>query len=255
MAEECMIFLCEDSVDGIFTAIYKAWEYGTSHSRIELNACTTMRLFAQYTEVEADYAIAVRVADTIRKKLSDGIYGIVWQAALSAGDDKAEHIYRFLQKGFRMGTKITDYRQDEDVNAVCRMSEFAGREAHKYTGFVRFEENADGVLISRINPKNNVIPLIAEHFADRLRQENWLIADTCRGCAAVHRAYEEPVIVTGISEDSIAALGTESQDEAEFKLLWRSFFNAVSIEERRNKRQQMTMMPLRYRTYMDAEQI
>ena len=35
MAEERMIFRCEDSVDGIFTAIYKAWEYGTSRSSVE----------------------------------------------------------------------------------------------------------------------------------------------------------------------------------------------------------------------------
>ena len=99
MAEECVIFRCEDSVDGIFTAIYKAWEYGTSRSRVELNICATMRLFVQYADVEADYEIALKVADTIRSRLSEEVYNIVWQAALSDGADKADHIYRFLQKG------------------------------------------------------------------------------------------------------------------------------------------------------------
>lgn len=28
------IFICEDSIDGIFTAIYMAWEEGTSHTDI-----------------------------------------------------------------------------------------------------------------------------------------------------------------------------------------------------------------------------
>ena len=56
MAEERMIFRCEDSVDGIFTAIYKAWEYGTSRSSVEINICATMKLFVQYADVEADYA-------------------------------------------------------------------------------------------------------------------------------------------------------------------------------------------------------
>lgn len=253
MAEERMIFRCEDSVDGIFTAIYKAWEYGTSRSSVELNICATMRLFVQYADVEADYGIALKVADTIRNRLSEEVYNIVWRASLSDGADKAEHIYRFLRKGFRMGASVIDYRQDEDVNAVCRMSEYAGREAHKYTGFVRFEENVNGVLVARIAPKNNIVPLIADHFADRLRQENWIIADVNRGCAAIHRAYMEPVIMMGISGDSIAALTTESADETEFKKLLHSFLNSVSIEERRNRRQQMTMMPLRYRTFMSAE--
>ena len=93
MAEERMIFRCEDSVDGIFTAIYKAWEYGTSRSSVELNICATMRLFVQYADVEADYGIALKVADTIRNRLSEEVYNIVWRAALSDGADKAEHIY------------------------------------------------------------------------------------------------------------------------------------------------------------------
>ena len=109
------------------------------------------------------------------------------------------------------------------------------------------------MLVARIAPKNNIVPLIADHFADRLRQENWIIADVNRRCAAIHRAYMEPVIMMGISGDSIAALTTESADETEFKKLWSSFLNSVSIEERRNRRQQMTMMPLRYRTFMSAE--
>lgn len=34
------IFICEDSIDGIFTAIYMAWEEGTSHTDI---SCILMR--------------------------------------------------------------------------------------------------------------------------------------------------------------------------------------------------------------------
>lgn len=85
MAEERMIFRCEDSVDGIFTAIYKAWEYGTSRSSVELNICATMKLFVQYADVEADYGIALKVADTIRNRLSEEVYNIVWRAPYRMG--------------------------------------------------------------------------------------------------------------------------------------------------------------------------
>ena len=34
------IYVCDDSVEGIFTAIYKAWEAGTSHTDIRCSSGT-----------------------------------------------------------------------------------------------------------------------------------------------------------------------------------------------------------------------
>ncbi len=73
MAEERMIFRCEDSVDGIFTAIYKAWEYGTSRSSVELNVCATMRLFVQYADVEAEILELKAKCDALQKELLDQV--------------------------------------------------------------------------------------------------------------------------------------------------------------------------------------
>ncbi|MDZ7819563.1 MAG: DUF4130 domain-containing protein [Aliarcobacter sp.] len=41
-----------------------------------------------------------------------------------------------------------------------------------------------------------------------------------------------------------------SQNEEKFQKLWKSFFNAVSIKERENKKLQQSQVPLIYRTYM-----
>ena len=55
-------------------------------------------------------------------------------------------------------------------------------------GFLRFEELSGGVLYAQMEPPYAVLPLIAPHFADRLRQENWIIHDLKRGLLALHRA-------------------------------------------------------------------
>ena len=51
---------------------------------------------------------------------------------------------------------------------------------------------------------------------------------------------------------NVASFGTPnlSQNEAKFQKLWSSFFSAVSIEERTNKKLQQNLVPLIYRTYM-----
>ena len=64
---------------------------------------------------------------------------------------------------------------DDDVLKIFNIDKQVGRESHSFLEFVRFEELANSVLVSRIEPKSNIIPLISEHFADRLHCENWII--------------------------------------------------------------------------------
>lgn len=250
---DTITLLCEDTVDGIFTAIYKAWEIGTKHTEVQVEDGMTMSLFSSYKKVDADAQLAFRVADSISRKISDEAYGLIYNAALSDRSGKAQYIYRFLQKGFKVGKEIINYLQDDDVRNVYEMSRFVWRESHKYMGFVRFEELESGVLCSRINPRSNVVPLIAEHFSDRLNQENWVILDTNRNFAAVHRKGEEALLINGVTEEQLNSMGELSEREKEFQSLWDCFYHTIAISERKNDRQQMLMMPKRYRKYMKAE--
>jgi len=108
--------------------------------------------------------------------------------------------------------------------------------------FVRFEELANSVLVSRIEPKSNIIPLISEHFADRLHCENWIILDTGRNFAAIHEA-SKPVFFSYLTESELA----------NFSVLSDTFFDTIAIKERCNPKLQQSNMPLRYRKYMKAE--
>ena len=75
------IFICEDSIDGIFTAIYMAWEEGTSHTDI---SCifdarnSNYSFFETYTYVKADCNISNKVIRSIQQKLGDYVYSIIF---------------------------------------------------------------------------------------------------------------------------------------------------------------------------------
>lgn len=247
------ILLCEDTIDGIFTAIYKAWEMGTSKTIVQVAGNNELLLFAKYINVDTDEVLANKVANSIKQKISDRAYSYIYQAALSNDIDKAQSIYRFLVKGFRIGSRIVDCLQDNDVCTVFEMSRFVGREAHNYLGFVRFEELSNGVLMSKINPKSNVIPIIADHFSDRFRNEDWVIVDTNRNFAALHRHGIGHILISDISEEQVNSFSNVSDKELEFQQLWQCFFSTIAIKERANKKQQNLMMPYRYRKYMKVE--
>ncbi len=248
--KERLVFLCEDSVDGIFTAIYKAWQYGTSRSEVAIRDNYEFNLFNQCKVVETDYELAQKVGSTIREKVSFEAYRLLYSAALSDNTSKCNHIYRFMIKAIKKGDSIIDYMQDDDVASVLEMSRRVNFEAHRYMGFVRFEELDTGLLLSRINPRANIIPIIAEHFADRLKGENWVIYDTNRNYCAIYKKDTGYVFSYEVFDNTIEKLGVKSDQQLDMEKLWNTFFNTIAIKERENYKLQRQMMPLRFRKYM-----
>ena len=84
------IYVCDDSVEGIFTAIYKAWEAGTSHTDIRCSSGTmNYSLFENYINIDADIDICRKVISSINTKLGNYIYGIIFTVISSCDNNKA----------------------------------------------------------------------------------------------------------------------------------------------------------------------
>jgi probable DNA metabolism protein len=92
------VYLCEDTIDGIFTAIYRAWADGTSHTDVRVRTNDTMSLFETYIFSESDETLARKVQRSIIQKLSIDIYETCYQAMLSDDDKKASTLYHFFTK-------------------------------------------------------------------------------------------------------------------------------------------------------------
>lgn len=264
-----IICSCDGTVNGIFTAIYHAWKIGTSRTRISVSQCEDMELFAEYRYFESEEKTAAKVAHTIRCKLSPEIYSQVCSCALSHEPDRGDAIYRFLIKGFGCGPGIIHHLADPDVMRVFELDRNVGREAHKYLGFIRFGQYTGpggSFLISRFDPVNNILDPVSHHFADRLSNENWIIADTNRKICSLHSSGSRHYIITDIKEellDTMIGATRESTDAGtpsrygslsneSIEQLWEVFRSSIAIEPRRNEKLQQQLMPLRYRTYMNT---
>lgn len=98
-------------------------------------------------------------------------------------------------------------------------------------------------------PKNDVLPLLADHFSNRMPEENWLIYDKGRRKAALHQMKTGWFILrqADLQENDQISWNT---DQEEYQELWRIFHQSAAIRERENFRCQRTHLPLRYRPYM-----
>lgn len=247
------IFICEDTPDGIFTGVYEAWASKVGHSNVKLQVGENQNyeLFCDYKMVEPDGEKARKVARTIYQRLGLEVYKNILHALYSVDERKADVVYQTIVIGFSMrdGRKVLQHLGNESVRVVNELYIKVWHEAHRYLGFVRFKELKSGILLSKISPLADVLPLIGEHFADRYPMERFAIYDEKRKKFLVHDKEKAWGIVEGASLNE-KVFGNLSEKEEEFQRLWEGFCKSISIEERESRKRQQRMLPKMYRENM-----
>lgn len=246
------VYLCDGSVDGIFTAIYEAFASRYGHADIaiaEADTGSNLELFTEYIEIVSDEEKARKVAESIKSKISLRAYEAVIKSALSKYKGKSDAVYRFLQVGYQARAAVLDQLSHPYVFPVFEIERNVNNETHHYLEFVRFSELKSGILVSKIRPENDVLSLIAPHFADRLPEENWIIYDQGRNTAALHRKDFPWMLADGSGIDQ-RELEEFSEEEHRMQLFWQTFVDTIAIRERANGKLQSQFLPDRYREFM-----
>ena len=80
-----VVFVCEDSPEGIFTGVYDAWSSRLGHEnvRLEVQGEYNYSLFSEYREVAVDQLKAQKVVRSVRRSLSELAYSWIYRTALS----------------------------------------------------------------------------------------------------------------------------------------------------------------------------
>ena len=246
-----VIFTCEPSFEAMMTCIYDAWDARLGHDNIRLMVEPVLEpeLFAQYRHIDPDHEKAAKVVRSIQKKISAYAYRCVYAAAMSFREDRLDIIYRFLIYGFHFGKPAMDMLGISQIAALFELSRKVQNEAHYFREFTRFSYIPPSIYFAVIEPKCNVLALLAPHFEDRMPSESFLIADRNRLLAAVHPA-DEDYYLTPLTQEEFSQMEEAASNSDPYASLWKSFFQAIGIKERRNPKCQRTLLPLWYRKHM-----
>ena len=113
-------------------------------------------------------------------------------------------------------------------------------EVHKLKGFLRFMESAGGALYAPYSPDNDITDLLMPHFAERLKNEKFVIHDLKRKIAGMYDGHEWIIGYAGEAEIYL------SEYERAFENLWKKYYKSVNIKERPHEKQMKGYMPVRY---------
>ena len=102
------VFLCEDSVCGILTGVYDAWDSRLGHANVKLALKKGYQpeFFTDCREVGPDAEKADKVLRTLNRKMYLEDFEALYQALLSADDQKADDIYRMIVLALHTGKKL-----------------------------------------------------------------------------------------------------------------------------------------------------
>ena len=183
----------------------------------------------------------------MNKVFSPLIIGTIYYVFLSNRKDKEMIIYDFLKQALKYKNKVFYYRNISSVDSVLKIKKYVSGEAHKLKGFLRFKEMKNNFYYAEINPTNDCLEIVANHFKRRLKHEMWIIKDVNREKYAVYNKKE----IDYLEKEDIKSLNLEFSNEEQFiEDLWKSFFDTIAIKSRENKRCQMNFMPKKYWNYM-----
>jgi len=247
------VYLCKDTPESIFTAIYNIYEDRRNLPDTTISLEWEPRLFAEYVSVEEDPEKAAKVIRTLRRQFGEEDTHHIFMALSAPVTDKGEAVYRTIAYGLqykvRQG-KLFDHLTNEHVQRTYKLGLNAGREAQHLKGFTRFQELKNGILYAAVKPKNHILPELMEHFSDRFPGENFMVLDEGRQIFGIHKAKESwfLAVAEGVAEQIKET--TVSENEKFYSALFKHFCKSIAIEARYNPNLQRNLLPLRFRPYM-----
>lgn len=232
-------YIYDGSFDGFLSVIYACYYNGIPES-IEREGIYNFNILYEDIVIKTDLVKSNKVYKSIFEKISEDTLIHVYQAFLSEGDGIELKLFKYIQLGFKLGSKVNDFLTEDTVNEIQKYSRKVGYEAHRFLGFVRFQE-FKGILYAAIEPTYNILELIGNHFKARMANEKWVIHDVKRKTGIVYENNE--LILRDLKFEKLESLESE---ELFYQDLWKVFHKSVSIKERTNKRLQMQHMPKKY---------
>ncbi|MEG0153261.1 MAG: TIGR03915 family putative DNA repair protein [Niameybacter sp.] len=235
-------FLYDGSFEGFLTAIFYAYSE-KNEVRINKQSEYIPHLLFEAITIPTELDKFERVYASIQHKLSHSILKNIYYLYLSEATDCATLALSYLKLCYQYGITINLAKNNDIILFVDTLIRKVSHEAHRFTGFVRFNEIVPLCFYAQIEPNHCILPLIENHFTTRFSNQNFIIHDLRRNMALIYNQSNTYFRLLLPQENTLL---NSYQTNDSFQPLFKAFYDSVTIPERVNPRLQKNFVPSRY---------
>jgi len=232
-----MTLLTEQSLEGFLTAVFEAFRLKLPVQRIVAENIYAPQMFEDTHAIATNSENAARVWKGMQKNAGKNIAFMVQAAYLSELPEMEISLWEYV-KGIFTNPENAQNTLEPHTHAVFKTANKVKAESHNIKGFVRFQKAENDLMVAIIEPTYNVVNLLAEHFANRFPNMQWMIIDAKRG-TGIHYDCREVYEVCGDTAEI-------PQINDEFVALWKGYYQSTNIKERKNPKLQRRCLPVKY---------
>lgn len=244
------ILIYDNTFEGLLTTIYDAIDLNLKPDKITGSKSFQDDLFAVKYEIDTDLEKSELLWNKVKAKTNDQNCQRIYKAFLSEQSGIEKIIYNYIKLTLEAEDNIETDFGNEFVIKLNNIQKKVGREVQRVLMFVRFQKTVDEIYYASFDPKYNVIPLTINHFRNRFADQKWVIFDTRRKYGFYYDLETVREIRLGNRKVSMETGKVDSDSlhvsEKLFQNLWRSYYDAVNISERKNMKVHMQFLPKRF---------
>ncbi|WP_032121274.1 TIGR03915 family putative DNA repair protein [Clostridium amazonitimonense] len=234
-----VLYIHDGSFDGFLTCIYDSYYSNIKPNEILDKRYYENQLFYEPYYIDTDTEKSNKVLKSLITQCGNETLYNVYYSFLCDTPPSHTLIYKYIKLAFKLKKDVNLHLHNEIVYSVVSLKDRVLKESHRMKGFLRFTSIDNKLLYSVIEPDNNILPIIAPHFQNRLPKENWIIHDAKRSLALVYD--KEKYFLLEDSKHSFMNIKKDLYTD-----LWKEYFKSTTIEERLNIKLQKRSMPQRY---------
>ncbi len=233
-----LIYHYDGTFDGFLCCIFQSYAKKESPTAIVGVEVALPTLFDTRT-IATDKQQALRVYKKLAMVSPQGIK-LLQKGFLTILPNKEIHLYHLSVRLVNQGAGCLRNYADPQLLPILQAIGHLDKEAHLLRGFVRFSL-LGSVLASEIEPKNRVLPLLRSHFCGRYQNESFFIYDRTHKEALFYADGKSSIVPLDAFQ-----MAAPDEAEAQYRTLWKRFYDTIAIKERENPRCRMHQMPKRY---------
>lgn len=247
-----MDYLHDGSFEGVLSGVYDMFYSKASPVADQLlpEKSYQLRLSVSHQILTTDREKASKVARSAMETFGEEGFKLILYAYLYEDESYGTMLYRFLKKAYKLGNNAIECLSDEDIFNLYKQYRAVARESHLMLGILRFAHLERNIYYAQYEPTYDLTGIVAPHFAERLKDQLWVIHDTKRGIGAFYDGSKW--FISAIDEfDGLAY----SESERDYQALWQAYFKHIAIQERRSIKRQMNFMPKKYWKFLTEKEL